>query len=129
MGSLQESLNRFKKQQEKCQSTLKSIAGSKASNKTTATHPAPRVVPASTLTKPPVHAVKFSNDTERLQHINNIRKSPVGAQIKRVIDLLFEVQTLPVLVCAKLVSAFRNMLAVFCVAKLKTEGSLRVPIT
>lgn len=40
--------------------------------------------------KPPDGA-KFSSDTERLQLINSIRKSPVGAQIKRVIDLLFEV--------------------------------------
>jgi len=36
-------------------------------------------------------AVKFSTDTERLQHVNSIRKAPVGAQMKRVIDLLFEV--------------------------------------
>ncbi|XP_076927364.1 uncharacterized protein LOC143590898 [Bidens hawaiensis] len=49
-----------------------------------------RIVPAATLAKSPVPAVKFSNDTERLQHINNVRKSPVGAQIKKVIDLLFE---------------------------------------
>ncbi|KAL9328690.1 hypothetical protein ACSQ67_003693 [Phaseolus vulgaris] len=35
-------------------------------------------------------AVKFSTDTERLQHVNSIRKAPVGAQMKRVIDLLFE---------------------------------------
>ena len=35
--------------------------------------------------------VKFSTDTERLQHINSIRKAPVGAQMKRVIDLLYEV--------------------------------------
>ncbi|KAI3669921.1 hypothetical protein L6452_41402 [Arctium lappa] len=91
MGSLQESLNRFKKQQEKCQSTLKSVAGSKTTTKTTTGPPPPhRVVPASTLAKSPLPAVKFSNDTERLQHINNIRKIPVGAQIKRVIDLLFE---------------------------------------
>ncbi|MFS7907529.1 putative transcription factor TFIIE beta subunit, DNA-binding domain, TFA2, Winged helix domain 2 [Helianthus anomalus] len=91
MGSLRESLNRFKQQQEKCQSTLTSIAaGSKTSNRTTT--PASRVAPAaaSTLAKNPVPAVKFSNDTERLQHINNVRKSPVGAQIKKVIDLLFE---------------------------------------
>nr|XP_043620623.1 general transcription factor IIE subunit 2 [Erigeron canadensis]XP_043620624.1 general transcription factor IIE subunit 2 [Erigeron canadensis] len=89
MGSLQDSLDKFKKQQEKCASTLKSIAGSKPPTKPT-TNPSHRAVPASTLTKAPVAAVKFSNDTERLQHINNIRKSPVGAQIKRVIDLLFE---------------------------------------
>lgn len=88
MASLQESLNRFKKQQEKCQSTLSSIAA-KAAPKTAA--PAPfRGAPPSTLTKSTAPAVKFSNDTERLQHINSIRKAPVGAQIKRVIDLLLE---------------------------------------
>ncbi|KAI6702153.1 hypothetical protein NL676_011289 [Syzygium grande] len=43
----------------------------------------------------PVHelrvpAVKFSDDTERLKYINGIRKAPVGAQMKRVIDLLYE---------------------------------------
>lgn len=91
MGSLQESLNRFNRQQEKCASTLKSIAGSRTINKTpTPSSSSHRAVPASTLTKSTVAPVKFSNDTERLQHINNIRKSPVGAQIKRVIDLLFE---------------------------------------
>ncbi|KAL8096498.1 hypothetical protein AgCh_037455 [Apium graveolens] len=35
-------------------------------------------------------AVKFSSDTERLEHIEMIRQSSVGAQIKRVIDLLRE---------------------------------------
>ncbi|XP_071730731.1 transcription initiation factor IIE subunit beta-like [Rutidosis leptorrhynchoides] len=74
MRSLQESLNKFMKQQE---TSLKSVAGSKVSNKTTTT----------TTTN---STVKFSNDTERLQDINNIRKSPVGAQIKQVIDLLFK---------------------------------------
>lgn len=39
----------------------------------------------------PVPAVKFSDDTERLKYINGIRKAPVGAQMKRVIDLLYEV--------------------------------------
>ncbi|KAL7591149.1 uncharacterized protein LOC111894032 [Lactuca sativa] len=91
MGSLQESLNRFKKQQEKCQSTLKSIAAdSKTTIKTTAP-PAPRVVPrANTSTELPSLPIKFSNDTERLQHINRIRISPVSSQIKRVVDLLFK---------------------------------------
>ncbi|KAJ6712436.1 TRANSCRIPTION INITIATION FACTOR IIE BETA SUBUNIT [Salix purpurea] len=69
--ALQEQLDRFKKQQEKCQSTL-----------TTA--------PPSTSARAPAPPVKFSNDTERLQHINSIRKAPAGAQIKRVIDLLLE---------------------------------------
>ncbi|EPS67610.1 hypothetical protein M569_07158, partial [Genlisea aurea] len=40
--------------------------------------------------KSPAQPIKFSNDTERLQHINSVRKAPVGAQIKRVIDLLYE---------------------------------------
>ena len=88
--ALQEKLDRFKKQQEKCQSTLTSIA---ASNKATTTT-TPKFTPAPAapvVARAPAPAVKFSNDTERLQHINSIRKSPVGAQIKRVIDLLLEV--------------------------------------
>lgn len=87
--SLQDSLNKFKQQQEKVQNTLTSIAAraapsrtSHSQKKTTASTPAPA--------KAPTPPVKFSNDTQRLQHINTIRKSPVGAQIKLVIDLLFE---------------------------------------
>ncbi|OMO58693.1 hypothetical protein COLO4_34423 [Corchorus olitorius] len=38
----------------------------------------------------PPAPINFSNDTQRLQQIYNIRKAPVGAQFKRVIDLLFE---------------------------------------
>jgi transcription initiation factor TFIIE subunit beta len=86
MASLQDSLNRFKKQQEKCQSTLTSIA--KQNSKST-----PPKSGLSNLSSPSP-PVKFSNDTERLQHINTIRKAPAGAQIKRVIDLLFEVLVL-----------------------------------
>ncbi|KAJ9703379.1 hypothetical protein PVL29_004955 [Vitis rotundifolia] len=82
--ALQESLAKFKKQQEKCQSTLTSIAA-KASKPTV-----PQNFTPAAPTKPPTPAVKFSNDTERLQHINSTRKAPVGAQIKRVIDLLLE---------------------------------------
>ncbi|KAL7229018.1 hypothetical protein ACSBR2_007669 [Camellia fascicularis] len=77
--------------QEKCQSTLSSIAAKAGPSKATRNH---RVASAgsssSTNTKPPAPAVKFSNDTERLQHINSIHKGPIGAQIKRFIDLLFE---------------------------------------
>ncbi|KAK4570876.1 hypothetical protein RGQ29_029652 [Quercus rubra] len=48
-------------------------------------------VPAApSVTSAPAPAVKFSNDTERLQHINSIRKAPVGAQMKCVINLLLE---------------------------------------
>lgn len=85
MAFWQERLNSFNKQQEKC------LADSKTSNKTTTS--TPRIVPASIPVKPPLQAVKFSNDTERLQRINTTRKSPAGAQIKQVIDLLFKVHT------------------------------------
>ncbi|XP_047329488.1 uncharacterized protein LOC124932847 [Impatiens glandulifera] len=87
--ALQEKLERFKKQQEMCQSTLISIASKAGSSRGSAIQKAaPTIQSASS--KPPAPAVKFSNDTERLQHIHNIRKAPVGAQIKRVIKLLFE---------------------------------------
>jgi len=84
--ALQERLDKFKKQQEKCQTTLSTIAATKAAAATqkSATH-------ASANGRNAAPAVKFSNDTERLQHINSIRKAPVGAQMKRVIDLLLEV--------------------------------------
>lgn len=83
MASLQESLDKFKKQQDKCQSTLTSVAMQKLNSTP------PKSVPS--LASSPSPPVKFSNDTERLQHINSIRKAPVGAQIKRVIDLLLQV--------------------------------------
>lgn len=92
--SLQESLNKFKQQQEKCQSTLTSIAARAQSSKPPQAPQPQKTAPSSSSapSKAPT-AIKFSNDTERLQHINAIRKSPVGAQIKRVIDLLLEVWT------------------------------------
>ncbi|KAG0453319.1 hypothetical protein HPP92_025709 [Vanilla planifolia] len=85
--ALQESLNKFKQQQEKCQSTLTSIAN-RGSRVLQSQKPA--LVSTSSAPTRASAPVKFSNDTERLQHINSIRKSPVGAQIKRVIDLLLE---------------------------------------
>ncbi|KDP45700.1 hypothetical protein JCGZ_17307 [Jatropha curcas] len=85
--ALHEKLDRFKKQQEKCQSTLADIAGPSKSTGAQKSIPAASTV---TNTRTPGPPVKFSNDTERLQHINSIRKAPVGAQMKRVIGLLFE---------------------------------------
>ncbi|KAK9152570.1 hypothetical protein Sjap_000050 [Stephania japonica] len=89
--SLKDSLNKFKLQQEKCQSTLSSIAARSGSSQA---KPPPKATPTNlpplAPTRAPTPPVKFSNDTERLQHINSIRKAPVGAQIKRVIDLLLE---------------------------------------
>ncbi|KAK9131604.1 hypothetical protein Scep_011132 [Stephania cephalantha] len=89
--SLKDSLNKFKLQQEKCQSTLSSIAARSGSSKAKPPpKPTPANAPSLAPTRAPTPPVKFSNDTERLQHINSIRKAPVGAQIKRVIDLLLE---------------------------------------
>lgn len=104
--SLQENLARFRKQQEKCQSTLSSIASEKKASTKTSTPPkntsnvlksTPTSTSSSMNPKPP--PVKFSNDTERLQIINSIRKAPAGAQIKRVIDLLLEVGCFSVIAC------------------------------
>ncbi|XP_010541485.1 PREDICTED: uncharacterized protein LOC104814932 [Tarenaya hassleriana] len=80
--ALNEQLNKFKKQQEKCQSTLSSIAARAAS-----TRPS---VSAATASAKPATPVKFSNETELYKQINSIRKAPVGAQMKRVIELLLE---------------------------------------
>ncbi|GAV77005.1 hypothetical protein CFOL_v3_20477 [Cephalotus follicularis] len=90
--ALQEQLDKFKRQQEKCQSTLTSIAAKAGASKPAAPRSTSLAAPplASARTPAPAPAVKFSNDTERLQHINSIRKAPVGSQIKRVIDLLLE---------------------------------------
>lgn len=88
--SLQESLNKFKQQQEKCQTTLSTFATRAAP----ASRPSHKHKPTATANqpppKPPAPQVKFSNDTQRLQHINQIKNSPVGAQIKLVIDLLYQ---------------------------------------
>ncbi|KAK8445103.1 hypothetical protein SEVIR_9G257438v4 [Setaria viridis] len=81
---LKDSLSRFKQQQERCQSSLASIA--------LTSKPKHRAQPINAPSVParPSQPIKFSNDTERLQHINSIRKSPVGAQMKLVIELLYK---------------------------------------
>ncbi|KAG7621235.1 Transcription factor TFIIE beta subunit DNA-binding domain [Arabidopsis suecica] len=82
--ALREQLDKFNKQQEKCQSTLSSISSSR-------TAPSRSYVPATTTSqKSNVFRGKFSENTKQLQHINNIRNSAVGAQMKIVIDLLFK---------------------------------------
>jgi transcription initiation factor TFIIE subunit beta len=85
---LKDSLSKFKQQQERCQSSLASIAHQASTLK-----PKHRAQPINAPSVParPTQPIKFSNDTERLQHINSIRKSPVGAQIKLVIELLYKV--------------------------------------
>ncbi|KAG5413441.1 hypothetical protein IGI04_001008 [Brassica rapa subsp. trilocularis] len=88
--SLKEQLDNFKKQQVKCQTTLSNIASSRAGGPSSSSS-LRRPVPAAAIShNKPSAPLKFSSDTERLQLINNVRKAPVGAQIKRVISLLFE---------------------------------------
>jgi len=83
--ALREQLDKFNKQQEKCQSTLSSISSSRTALSRS-------YVPAATTSqKPNVFRGKFSENTKQLQHITNIRNSAVGAQMKIVIDLLFKV--------------------------------------
>ncbi|XVF50285.1 hypothetical protein PTKIN_Ptkin04bG0084000 [Pterospermum kingtungense] len=87
---LQEKLDRFNKQHEKCQMMLSNIVAKSASSKASSTsNPAP-AAPSPFLSAKTPAPVKFSNDTKRLQHINSIRKASVGAQMKRVIDFLFQ---------------------------------------
>lgn len=58
--------------------------------KTTFSRSMPSSMSTLTNSKSAATPAKFSERTEQLQTINSIRKAPVGAQIKRVIDLLFE---------------------------------------
>ncbi|KAL6501659.1 hypothetical protein OROGR_026792 [Orobanche gracilis] len=82
MDPLNDSAVRYKQQQVKCQSTLAKASSSRATASITST--------LANGKSPTAPAVKFSDDTKQLQYINSIRKAPVGAQIKRVIGLLFE---------------------------------------
>uniref|UniRef100_A0A0D3FEI4 TFIIE beta domain-containing protein n=3 Tax=Oryza TaxID=4527 RepID=A0A0D3FEI4_9ORYZ len=85
--ALHERLNKFRQQQERCQTTLSSIAANQASTpRSNITRWVQPTNGPSTPAKPPQR--KFSDDTERLQRINSVRKSPAAAQIKIVIELL-----------------------------------------
>lgn len=83
MSSLKESLSKFKQQQAKCQTVLTNTKQQKPNGQSNPTKYSSPAMPQA--------AIKFSYDTERLQHASTVRKYPVGAQIKRVIDLLLEV--------------------------------------
>ena len=92
---LSKKLDKIKQQHVNFQNTLTKVEVSRSTLKNTTTSNSSSAkkpqAPAPSSAKQPQPQLKFSNDTERLQHINSIRKSAVGAQIKRVIDLLFEV--------------------------------------
>ncbi|KAL3700350.1 hypothetical protein R1sor_018372 [Riccia sorocarpa] len=92
--ALSQKLAQFNKQQEKLQASLAKINQSRPPPA-----PQPKAAPASRKAPPREsnqNAVPFSqrfsfqNDTEKLQQIATIRRAPVGAQIKRVLDLLLE---------------------------------------
>lgn len=89
--ALNERLNKFKLQQERCQATLSSIAATQAPILKPKVPSGIRPANSPFAPVKPPQPVKFSDDTERLQHINSIRKSAVGAQIKLVIALLDKV--------------------------------------
>jgi hypothetical protein len=74
-----------------CQASLSSIAAARApsSAPTKPQQYAPR--PATARPSAPAPAVRFSDDTARLQKMHAVRNSAVGLQIKAVIDLLYRV--------------------------------------
>eukprot|EP00250_Pteridium_aquilinum_P018276 c24017_g1_i1 orf=491-1348(-) len=88
--ALQEQLDRFTKQQQRAQATLVKTAVRAAPSKSASTSKPPAPSPALDPQVPLSQRFSFFNDKEKLQQIALIRKSPVGAQIKRVIDILLE---------------------------------------
>ncbi|KAG6387539.1 hypothetical protein SASPL_152731 [Salvia splendens] len=79
--------SKYPKQPEKSQATLGNTAARAGNMKARSM---PLSTPNLANTKSAVAPTKFSENTEHLQEINNVRKAPVGAQIRRVINLLFK---------------------------------------
>lgn len=92
--ALAQKLAQFTKQQEKLQASLATLPARppKATPSSTASRKAPAPPPRSQPILSLAQRYSFTNDTEKLQQIAIIQKSPVGAQIKRVLDLLLEVR-------------------------------------
>lgn len=90
--ALRQKLAQFTKQQEKLQASLATLPTRPAPKDTSApaSRKAPVPPPRSQPLVPLAQRFSFTNDTEKLQQIATIQKSPVGAQIKRVLDLLLE---------------------------------------
>ncbi|KAG6543454.1 hypothetical protein Mapa_015124 [Marchantia paleacea] len=91
--ALSQKLAQFNKQQEKLQASLAKINQSRPAPvpqpKVTVSRKAP-AREASQNAVPFSQRFSFTNDTEKLTQIATIRRAPVGAQIKRVLDLLLE---------------------------------------
>lgn len=83
--------SKFQKQQDKSQPTLTNTAAKAGNPKAAFSRSMPSSMSTLGSTKSSTTPSKFSENTEHLQEINSIRKAPVGAQIKRVINLLYKV--------------------------------------
>ncbi len=92
--ALAQKLAQFNKQQEKLQASLAKTAPrpQPTAKAGPSSRKPPTPPPPTTQLVPFAQRFSFTNDTEKLQQIATIRKSPVGAQIKRVLDLLLEVE-------------------------------------
>jgi transcription initiation factor TFIIE subunit beta len=90
--ALAQKLAQFNKQQEKLQASLAKTAPrpQPTAKAGPSSRKPPTPPPPTTQLVPFAQRYSFTNDTEKLQQIATIRKSPVGAQIKRVLDLLLE---------------------------------------
>jgi hypothetical protein len=86
---LSQQLDRFKQQQQRCHASLSIINATRAPSKPQQYAPAPR--PPMAKPSAPAPAVRFSDDTARLQKMHAVRKSAVGSQMKDVIELLYRV--------------------------------------
>lgn len=119
--ALSQKLAQFTKQQEKLQASMAKISAARPApqaaaptNKAaTASRKAPPAPPTQNSSVPFAQRFSFTTEKEKLQQIATIQRAPVGAQIKRVLDLLLEV-------C--LADGFRRMLRGLpaCLSTLKT---------
>jgi transcription initiation factor TFIIE subunit beta len=89
--ALSEQLNKFKLQQERCQTTPSSIAAYRSSVSKPKVTPGFQPINAPFAPVKALQPIKFSDDPDRLQRINSVRKSHPGLQIKLVIELLYKV--------------------------------------
>ena len=93
--ALNDGLARFRLQQERNHAILSTIAATKTSSSSSTTNPsrhrqqpAPTPRPAAKPSPSAPATLRFSDDTARLQKINEVRTSTVGSQLKKVIELL-----------------------------------------
>eukprot|EP00246_Nothoceros_aenigmaticus_P008800 TRINITY_DN2386_c0_g2_i1.p2 TRINITY_DN2386_c0_g2~~TRINITY_DN2386_c0_g2_i1.p2 ORF type:complete len:289 (+),score=65.11 TRINITY_DN2386_c0_g2_i1:53-919(+) len=92
--ALREKLVNFNKRQAELAATApkpaRTSSAQAAQSKASASRKLPQLTPPAQPQLPFAQRFSFTNDTEKLQQIATIRKSPVGAQIKRVLGVLLE---------------------------------------